>query len=304
MVMKRALILGRTGVVEKNDSRQLATLLNTNSRTVRFDHAYLEDCVCVLGDRIAISTLVEGNSRSITGYDFVYILGWSGSRTLSDIAHTIANFAADNNVKVWNSELLHARSMTKLSQMYRAVRVGARIPTSVFSLNHDLLAKAVHDHLTTDSIIVKDIETSRGRRNELVARDDLSPILARYHGHPMIAQHAIPNDASDLRIIVVGGKTGLVFRREGQPGSHLTNTSQGGSARKIPLDSLPSELHAEVAALSHEFGREVCGIDYMFDTEKKQYIFLEINMTPQLVTGVSIDDKIATLREAINATLR
>jgi D-alanine-D-alanine ligase-like ATP-grasp enzyme len=67
--------------------------------------------------------------------------------------------------------------------------------------------------------------------------------------------------------------------------------------------TLPGELLDEVRQLSTLFQREICGIDYMYDTLQHRYVFLEINTTPQLTNGAFAAEKMNRLSQAINDRL-
>jgi glutathione synthase/RimK-type ligase-like ATP-grasp enzyme len=114
-----------------------------------------------------------------------------------------------------------------------------------------------------------------------------------------MAQAYIPNDGSDIRFFVSGGAVGLVIKRQGIDGSHLTNISAGGQAELLPLSTIPTEVITEVEHVSRLFKRELCGIDYMFNTVTNSYVFLEINGTPQIVNGVFASEKAQVIAESL-----
>jgi glutathione synthase/RimK-type ligase-like ATP-grasp enzyme len=88
----------------------------------------------------------------------------------------------------------------------------------------------------------------------------------------------------------------LIFRRTGAADSHLNNTSQGGRADLVgdfPTEAL--ETARKAAVLS---GREIAGVDILFDRQGKHYV-LEVNETPAIVSGFMPEAKLKLLNTYI-----
>jgi D-alanine-D-alanine ligase-like ATP-grasp enzyme len=67
------------------------------------------------------------------------------------------------------------------------------------------------------------------------------------------------------------------------------------------MEDVPADLADKATKIAKRFSRELCGIDFMLDLKTNDYIFLEVNATPQLVSGVFIDRKLAAIAKAITA---
>jgi glutathione synthase/RimK-type ligase-like ATP-grasp enzyme len=311
----KTLIIGRKNFGEKNDIAVLSNKLQALSGDASFEHAYFEDLIFIIKNAPHIPQILVSNDGGFTpleSYGLLIMLHWTGDRVFGDIAFTAALYAESHGMKVWNTELLQSRSTTKLSQLMRMALAGEYGAPAVFALDHKLLAEQVQ---AADLFpgVCKDVSASRGRSNYLVEdKTILAHILQSSSDKPMIVQALIPNDGSDLRFFVTGSKVGLVIRRKGSAGvkdslssavSHLNNVSAGGSAELVEPNTFDPLLIQEVERVALVFGRELCGIDYIFDTQRQKYIFLEINGTPQIVNGVFTDEKIQTIANSIN-TLR
>jgi glutathione synthase/RimK-type ligase-like ATP-grasp enzyme len=296
------LVIGRSGEHEKNDSQKLVELLNIQAGVdIEFEHCFFEDIVISASDEVDVSVMVKNKELKLTYFSGILFFGWSQSRVLSDIAHVVASFADKAGVFVWNSELISARSMTKVSQLTYAVELGIPIARSVVSLNRlNLLERAKE---LQAPYIVKDVSASRGRRNfKCASLDEVDDVLRAHEEYCFVLQEFVPNDGSDLRVFYTGSRTGLVIKRISDGSTHLSNLSAGGKGELMDTQSMDPLLESYSELLARKFKRELCGIDYMFDTEKKKYVFLEINATPQIVNGAFVDDKIRAIINRLKQT--
>lgn len=295
--MKRILILGRKNVGEKNDAQSLAAAIAGQSADLHVTGLYLEDVVIdVRQNEVKIFLHGGTQTEEITQYDKVILINWSHNRLYTDLAHSIAYAASKGGIEVWNKELVSARSSTKLSQLVRLSYESVNIPHTLFSLTQDLL-QPYSDSLNVP-FVAKDPLASRGRSNYLC--QDWDDLLSNSDDSTSyLLQEYIPNDKSDLRMFVAGGKTELIIRRHGSGESHLNNVSQGGTAEIVAMTDIPASLLDQTNAIAKHFERELCGIDFMLHETTGEYVFLEINTTPQIVNGVYVNEKAAALARAL-----
>lgn len=291
----RVLFIGRSDSGEKNDVKIMSRLLSHKSQASEISVCNFEDIVIKISrDRTELQINLDDSIFQVRDFNLVIVLGWSHSKVYSDIAKIIAMEASKAGVGVWNSELINARSMTKLSQLYIAANTGAEVSKSVFSIDKNKMLRHIQELKLP--VILKDITASRGRRNYLKSGyDEVETIFKDENSTAFIAQAFVENDSSDLRFIVAGGKVCFVMRRHSSGGTHLSNISAGGRGEVVSLDSLEEELIKNVETLAKKFGREFCGVDYIYDIANKKYVFLEINMTPQIVNGAFVDEKISSI---------
>jgi endo-1,4-beta-xylanase len=81
-----------------------------------------------------------------------------------------------------------------------------------------------------------------------------------------ILQNFIPNDG-DYRILVLNNKPVMAIKRVAAEGSHLNNTSQGGTASRVALDAMPSEA-LDVAVRATRLAKlAVAGADIIIDNQ-------------------------------------
>jgi glutathione synthase/RimK-type ligase-like ATP-grasp enzyme len=300
--MGKTLIIGRRNSGEKNDIAVLAAALSAASPEHAIEYAYYDDFVFTIGEQATTNVKLrrETGMADVRDYQLLIFFHWTADRVLSDTAYSLAMYAHHHGASIWNSELLGARSMSKLSQVMKLALAGLTVPKTIFSLDHALLRQAAQEQALLPAVY-KDITASRGRYNELAkSEQDVERVLTSMSGRPLIAQAFVRNDGSDVRFFVAGRRVKLVIKRSGAEGSHLNNVSTGGQAVLIPLESVPVAAIREAEKVAALFGRELCGVDYMLDLDTQTYIFLEINGTPQIVNGVFVDEKIKVIVDQIN----
>jgi glutathione synthase/RimK-type ligase-like ATP-grasp enzyme len=236
----------------------------------------------------------------------VVALNWYKNKDLSifrDVAFAAGLYMADRKTKVWNSEIVHQRSATKLSCMQQLALAGVPVPRTLFSLDPVLLCQAVVQRLTFP-VVVKAAAASRGNDNHLVQNESqLRELLETQTINRYIVQPYMPND-HDLRVICFGGEPQLIMRRARAQDSdtHLNNTSQGGEAKWLTIDSFADEILEQCKQIASIMGREMAGVDLIPDPASPTgYSCLEVNAIPQLTSGVDAAHKMQKLTESLIA---
>ena len=297
--MKKVLFVGRQLAGEKNDVVQLAQAVGAAEATLNIEYGFFEEVVIKAATgNVSVQLRKSESVINLIGFETIVLIGWSHSRIYTDLAAAIAKFAASQNIQVWNSELINARSMTKVSQMVVAALNHVTIPKTVFSLNSDTLKTAAEAEVGYPHVL-KDSEASRGRWNFLInSQEELDNKLSEHKRHFMVQEY-IENDHFDYRILVAGGEPVLCIKRKGTDKSHLNNISSGAVPELVDLTRLPHKLIKDSVAIAKLFHRELCGLDFIENKKNGELIFLEINLTPQIVNGVYIEEKARSLSKAL-----
>lgn len=183
----------------------------------------------------------------------------------------------------------------KIAQMVLYALSGIPVPDTICVKNYrDLVAIAGSGF--SRPYILKDNQGLAGRRNFLIESDVAAEKALDGRKETYVAQTYIKNDG-DYRVLFVGtDKAPMIFKRTSSSDSHLNNTSQGGQAALVSLDSFPKAALGDARKAAKLFGRDICGVDVIFDGEGNHYI-LETNETPSLATGFRPDLKINMLDE-------
>jgi glutathione synthase/RimK-type ligase-like ATP-grasp enzyme len=159
--MKKVLVLGRQIIGEKNDAKLLAAGLGNISSQTEIKSAYFEDVALIISNKKReTKVIIDGSWLNIDNFDLIILINWSHDKLYSDLAHVIAAQAHKLSVDVWNSELIGARSMTKLSQLNQAADNDIPIPTTIFSISKEHL-KSLYTNLLSLPLIAKDPTASK-----------------------------------------------------------------------------------------------------------------------------------------------
>ncbi len=120
---------------------------------------------------------------------------------------------------------------------------------------------------------------ARGKRVELInSVEDLEKQNIDYKKY--IYQNFIKN-TGDYRVLVLGGRPLGAMKRIAKEGEFLNNFSKGGSCLGVE-DAEVKEILCEIAVkVASRFNLAFCGVDIIFDEEKKVYKFLELNTVAQ-----------------------
>ncbi|OGL22301.1 hypothetical protein A2707_03160 [Candidatus Saccharibacteria bacterium RIFCSPHIGHO2_01_FULL_45_15] len=299
--MNKILILCRRDDRTEYDQRasMLAAMKDVDSK-VEYYSADFEDLLFTYdGEKLCITDTVSGTD--IVDYDALFLIGWFKSKILEDVARAVVRYAHAHGIPFTNSEAYHGRSFSKLSQLVVAVLQGVRTTRFVFSMDSTILRKAIDDASFGSQYILKAVVASRGNDNYLVTDSSQLSVIDEERDMPayFVAQDFIPNDG-DYRVLVMGGKVRRVIHRLANEGTHLNNTSKGGTANLLPIDSLPLSVLEDSINLARIFRREVTGIDMMMHRQTGEYYFLEANNMPQLATGSYVNEKMTSLDEFLS----
>lgn len=301
---KQILILGRSF---HPDGKETAALIAEKLQPYLQAHGVeprlvlLKDIIFdISNDSIRVLDAVTGTDLKDCGA--VLMTNWFSHASIrKDMAYTLALYFEQHGVPCFNSEALHSRSTSKLSQMMVAALQGVNIARTVFSLSLDHLTSYLQAENFATPFIFKDAQASRGKGNYVLQSLDQIAHHRAEHSEtsPFIAQEFIPSEGADFRFFVVGGETALIIKRIGSGDSHLHNTSAGASTVIISTDEMESSVLESVHTMSRALHREVTGIDIMFDKNTGKPYFLEANPIPQIATGSNVEAKLTALAAAL-----
>jgi ribosomal protein S6--L-glutamate ligase len=147
--------------------------------------------------------------------------------------------------------------------------------------------------------ILKADNGKKGRNNYLVKdQAELDQILNDNLNIQFVAQEHIPNNG-DFRALVLNDEISLVIERKAAEGTHLSNTSQGGSANLFDAVNFSHQVRTDIIKSAQVEGLQVAGVDIMFDNRTGKHYFLEVNRAPQIGTGAFANQKIAAYARMI-----
>jgi len=249
------------------------------------ESAMTDDFIISVGDG-EFTIFDTRNGRDLADYDALFIRA-AKSRDYIDLIATINEFARINRIPIIN-DYSGIRDSSKLLQAVQFHELDAPVARTVFVNNAVInneqqvgwefpsIMKAVHGSHGNDNYVVKNM-------------DDVKNHVADQPDKRFVLQRFVPNDG-DFRILIIGNEV-LVIERKAVSGSHLNNTSQGGTAGSVDVSSLPAGMVEKAKDIMTYLNKTIGGVDVLIDRETKQFYFLEINSQPQLMTGAFVDEK-------------
>ena len=183
----------------------------------------------------------------------------------------------------------------KLACAFIRALSGLPVPETLYGPADALLSSK----LVSFPVIVKADLGHAGKDNYLVdSADEYKEILTKHENQIMVTQAYIPNDG-DYRILVLNNKPALVILRQKANGTHLNNTSQGGSATLIDPKQLSKKILHDATQASRLEKVQAAGVDIMIDTETGLHKIIEVNRAPQIPSGTFVDEKITVYADFI-----
>lgn len=226
------------------------------------------------------------SQKDLREYDLILIRG-KAFRQFFDVVRAVSRYAKINNIPVVN-DYSGFRDSSKLAQAVQFFETGLPVSNTVY-VNNAILEERVSIPFQFPCIM-KAVFGAHGNDNYLVnSLEEVKEIARNSSELRFVLQRFVPND-NDYRILVVGEEV-IAVGRKAVEGSHLNNTSQGGSAYLTPLESLPDGLVEDAIKISRHLDMTISGVDALIDKETGEYFFLEVNSQPQLMSGAFIEEK-------------
>jgi len=244
-------------------------------------------------DDVAVTETVTNRKL----HDFRLVQVASYPRPTASVVTAIADYVRHHGILGVNIDGIGAP--TKLSQYVRLAYAGLPVPATLYA-DSSWLTDSYDDIVQRFDrpFILKALSASGGRHNYLVSderefRQHLNE-EASTHVH-LLAQEFIPNDVT-YRLLVMGADVKLALRRSWAPGSHLSNTEQGGASVLVE----PAELSPSVCRLAIECAAvldyEIAGVNLIQHWTTGSWHVLDVNATPAITTGAFVEEKIAAYR--------
>ena len=230
------------------------------------------------------------HDKDIASYDAVLIRA-KGLRNYFDVVKTISVYARQKALPVIN-DYSGFRDSSKLAQAVQFFMLDIPVATTIYA-NRAVLS-GTYGLPFTFPCIMKATFGAHGNDNYLVESiEEARNIAAKDPKIQFVLQRFVPNDG-DFRILLAGNEV-LIIKRLAQGESHLNNTSQGGSASLVDLDTVPTHVITDSRKIAAELGMTIAGVDVLADKNTGEFFFLEVNSQPQLMSGAFVPEKITTV---------
>ena len=264
---------------------------------VNISWTLLQDLYIEVGDGdFRIVDTKDGND--IRQYDLILLRG-KGFREQFDVIKAVSEYAKTADVPIIN-DYSAFRDSSKLGQAVTFFTAGLPMAKSVY-VNRSILENGYEVGIEFPCVM-KAVFGAHGNDNYLVNSLEEVRRIAQASALRFVLQRMIPNDG-DYRILVAGDNI-LGIERKAVEGSHLNNTSQGGSARLVSQDVLPEGMIADARRIARHLDMTIAGVDALIDKHTGEYYFLEVNSQPQLMSGAYVDQKEQLIGASLSALLQ
>ena len=187
-----------------------------------------------------------------------------------------------------------ANASGKLYEMWRCWEHDVVVPKTAYGTK-EFLGKCLVENFGGIGVF-KSIRGTKGQDNYLVhSPEEISKIVDDNPDIEFILQEFIPNDG-DYRIVTLGFEPYMAIYRSSGGKDHRNNTSLGGSAKIIPLEEVDPEILEMSRMAAKATNKRFAGVDVITHRDTGKNYILEVNHTPQVVTGAFIEEKYKVLR--------
>lgn len=274
------------------DDDFLSRLRRELGKDISVAHGVLPELIFAIDDTYTIYSPEFGD---IADFDAVIIRKVGKYLELGIAA---AHYLESKKVPFTDEYLLEAGNGKLACAMIRRL-AGLTVPRTVCGPAEILLA----ENIVRFPCVVKADLGHAGQDNYLVENaTDYRDIIETHSRDIMVTQDFIPNNG-DFRILVLGGQAKLAILRQATSG-HLNNTSQGGRARIVELDTLPHSMIAAAERAARIEHLQVAGVDMMVDKVTQIVSIIEVNRAPQIPSGTYVDEKITEYARFLRSFIR
>ena len=184
----------------------------------------------------------------------------------------------------------------KLYALWRFWECGIAVAKTAFGPT-DFLAERLS--MFGSPCILKSVQGTKGNDSYLIyTKKELLKTLEQHSDTSFVMQNFIKNDG-DWRIILTNYKPRLAIFRSSHGKDYRNNTSVGGDASLVSLNEVDPNILQMAIDATKALGIKIAGADILQDKNTGDYTVLEVNRTPQLVTGAFPEAKREVLKSLI-----
>jgi len=247
------------------------------------------------GDRTSIR--IRQTGEDIKEFDTVICISAPNHNSMDSFAafacySAVGSYCRKNQIKMIDDNFCSHSG--KLFEMWRCWEKDIAVPKTAYG-DLDFLKQQLGAF--GGVAVLKSVYGSKGKDNYLVhSAEEIEQSLEGKSCADFILQNFIENDG-DYRIITFDYEPKLAIYRSSGGKDHRNNTSLGGHADIVEMTPELAEIaHKTAEAMDIKFA----GVDIITDKNTGEHYILEINRTPQFVTGAFIDEKYQVLRDYLS----
>lgn len=289
--MKKILILSASQKYYSDQKEKLLSIFkDDNSIEVTFK-TYKEICLEIEDNKVNVYTT---DNIELNDYTFVYFFTQGDFKF---IAFAIAQYLIEKSIPFIDLESNTNYAINKINEFILLAYKDIPLIDSFYSSKEYILSTFENNPRYQYPFVMKDVTGKKGMNNFLVKNySELSKIFEEKSDIQFVIQPFIQNDC-DYRILTFDFKSKMIIKRTRKDDStHLNNTSTGGIAEIISIDSLDKEIISVAEKSAKILNRNLAGVDVVIDN-KGRFFILEVNSSPQLITGTFVEEKMELLKE-------
>jgi len=222
--------------------------------------------------------------------DICDVLHLRNVNIFADYANALRLYADKYGIELVNATDATLPYYGKVSQGFLMALNGICTPDLLSSPSNETLRAALVAQPFGYPVIIKHNGGIKGHDNYLANDEQSAEDILRQDKQNFVLQPFIAN-SGELRVLRYGKALDpLVFKKQAVKGTHLNNTSQGGSVTLLQADAVDDAALAQALQAAELMGRDIGGVDILLGDDGKYYI-LEVNTTPAIASGVFRDEK-------------
>lgn len=260
---------------------------------VVYDIRRYKDLMFCVADGMATARFAQDNC-DVRSYDLIY---FKTRLKNAEKAAMLATIAKREGIAFVDKAAGQLATDAKAHQAVVLADNQVALPKTIM-MNHDLW-QSRYDEIVEKlgtPFILKDNSGQKGRNNYLIGSlADLKKALSETAEIQLIAQEFIPNEGY-YRLVVLGKKLALaMYRSIDHKRSHLYKRSEDGDPVLVAETTLPSEVIQMALRACEALQIGVAGVDLVQDKDTGVWYCLEVNNSPQLVSGAFVPEKMKAL---------
>jgi len=285
--MKKILLITNAGGLPSQIQalKDFTTTINAESTAHEFSFCTVQELLFSITDQ-GISIRLKNREL----HEICDMLHLRNVNRFADYANAIRLYAQYHGLVLVNTIDATLPYYGKVSQAFLMALNGIQTPYLVSSPSNQTLTKALRVQPFMYPVVIKHNEGIKGQDNYLASDIDEARAILQQAKQDFVLQPFIPNEG-ELRVLRYGKYLSpLVFKKQAIAGTHLNNTSQGGSVTLLKTELVDAATLKQALLAAELMGRDIAGIDVLLGSDGDHYI-LEVNTTPSIATGAFMNEK-------------
>ncbi|CAN5407009.1 hypothetical protein BH10PAT4_BH10PAT4_5030 [soil metagenome] len=247
-----------------------------------------------------VSIFDNYTKKDLSAYDLVH---FRNVMLFPDFARAITLYMESRGRQAFEKVDVDTPEYGKLSQMILFAQNSINVPNTWATWDVRNIRSLISQKKLTLPLVIKANNGIKGRDNYLVRNNEqLDDVVTKSKGVRFVIQEFIPNDG-DYRVLCFTDEAPLIFKRVAAEGSHLNNTSQGGSSYEIDVADFDQKALTMSRTAAKLMRRRLAGVDTIQDNKTGNWYVLEVNANPALSGGALLDRKVTGYKKMIEEML-